>query len=118
MLNILEGYDLGAMGFGTAASAHLVAEALKIAFADRAAATADPAFVSVPVARLLDRAYADERRALIDLARAGDWQAGVAAGESPNTTHLTVADGEGHIVAPPRPSTACSAPASWCPRSG
>lgn len=98
MLNILEGYDLGALGFGTAASAHLIAEALKIAFADRAAATADPAFVSVPVARLLAKAYADERRALIDPARAGDWQAGVAAGESPNTTHLTVADGEGHIV--------------------
>jgi gamma-glutamyltranspeptidase/glutathione hydrolase len=98
MLNILEGYDLGALGFGTAASAHLIAEALKIAFADRAAATADPAFVSVPVARLLAKAYAEERRALIDSARAGDWQAGVAAGESPNTTHLTVADGEGHIV--------------------
>jgi gamma-glutamyltranspeptidase/glutathione hydrolase len=98
MLNILEGYDLAALGFGTAASTHLIAEALKIAFADRAAATADPAFVSVPVARLLAKAYAEERRALIDPARAGDWQAGVAAGESPNTTHLTVADGEGHIV--------------------
>ena len=98
MLNILEGFDLRALGFGTAATSHLIAEALKIAFADRAAATADPAFVSVPVARLLAKSYAVERRALLDRDRAGDWHAGVAAGESPNTTHLTVADAEGHIV--------------------
>src|SRR6201993_1115004 len=55
MLNILEGYDIGALGFGSADTLHLVAEALKIAFADRAAATADPAFVTVPVARLVDK---------------------------------------------------------------
>ena len=45
MLNILEGYDIGALGFGSADTLHLLAEVLKIAFADRAAATADPAFV-------------------------------------------------------------------------
>jgi gamma-glutamyltranspeptidase / glutathione hydrolase len=98
MLNILEGFDLGALGFGTAATCHLIAEALKIAFADRAAATADPAFVDVPVARLLSKAYAAERRALLDRDQARAWGAGVAAGESPNTTHLTVADGEGRIL--------------------
>ena len=98
MLNILSGYDLGALGFGTAESAHLIAEALKIAFADRAAATADPAFVDVPVGKLLSAAYADQRRAAIDPSRAQSWSAGVVAGESPNTTHLTVADGEGCIV--------------------
>ena len=49
MLNILEGYDIGALGFGSADAVHLLAEALKIAFADRAVATADPAFVEVPV---------------------------------------------------------------------
>ena len=97
MLNILEGYDLRALGFGTAATCHLLAEALKIAFADRAAATADPDFVVVPVARLIDKAYAAERRAQIETGRAQAFGAGVAAGESPNTTHLTVADAEGRI---------------------
>lgn len=98
MLNILEGFDLRAMGFGTAATTHLIAEVLKIAFADRAAATADPAFVRVPVERLVSKAYAAERRAALDPGRAGEWSAGVAAGESPNTTHLTAADADGTIV--------------------
>ena len=49
MLNILEGFDIGAMGFGSPDSIHLLAEILKIAFADRAVTTADPAFVKVPV---------------------------------------------------------------------
>ncbi|NMJ40583.1 gamma-glutamyltransferase [Roseomonas sp. JC162] len=96
MLNILSGYDLTALGFGTADTLHLLAECLKIAFADRAAASGDPAFVKVPVERLTSRAYADERRALIDMARAQAWGPGVAP-ESPNTTHLTVADGDGRI---------------------
>ncbi len=98
MLNILSGYDLRAMGFGTADTLHLLAECLKIAFADRAAASGDPAFVEVPVGRLTSRAYAGERRALIDMARAQDWSAGIPAAESPNTTHITVADGEGRIA--------------------
>ncbi|MDO9706730.1 gamma-glutamyltransferase [Paracraurococcus lichenis] len=99
MLNILEGFDLRALGYGTPETCHLIAEALKIAFADRAAATADPDFVSVPVDRLLSKAYAAERRALIDRGRARAWSAGVpAAGESPNTTHLTVADAAGGIL--------------------
>src|SRR3546814_5099669 len=70
MLNILEGFDIGSMGFGSTDHLHLLAEVLKIAFADRAAATADPAFVNVPVAKLISKAYADERRAQIDIARA------------------------------------------------
>jgi len=98
MLNILEGYDIRGLGFATAETLHLLAEVLKIAFADRKAATADPAFVAVPVERLLDRAYADERRARIDPDRAQAWSAGVALPESPNTTHVTVADGAGNIV--------------------
>lgn len=98
MLNVLEGFDLRALGFGTPATLHLIAEALKLAFADRAAATADPAFVQVPVERLLSKDYAAERRALLDPDRAKPWTAGVAAGESPNTTHLTVADADGRIV--------------------
>ncbi len=70
MLNILEHDDIGGLGFATPATLHLLAEALKIAFADRAAATADPAFVAVPVDRLLAKSYAAERRARIDPARA------------------------------------------------
>ncbi|MCC7274636.1 MAG: gamma-glutamyltransferase [Alphaproteobacteria bacterium] len=99
MLNILEGFDIAAMGFGTAETLHLLAEALKIAFADRTAATADPAFAAVPVDRLVDKGYAAERRASIDMARAQKWSAGVALPESANTTHLTAADAMGNVVA-------------------
>ena len=98
MLNILEGYDIGALGFGSPDAVHLLAEALKIAFADRAVATADPAFVNVPVARLIDKAYADERRALIAMDEAKAWSAGLAPGESNDTTHVTVADADGNVV--------------------
>jgi gamma-glutamyltranspeptidase/glutathione hydrolase len=78
---------------------HLLGEVLKIAFADRAAATADPAFVDVPVERLISKAYARERRNGIDMARTRDWLPGVASHESANTTHVTVADRDGNIVA-------------------
>jgi gamma-glutamyltranspeptidase/glutathione hydrolase len=100
MLNILEGFDIGALGFGSADTLHLLAEVLKIAFADRAAATADPAFVKVPVERLLDRAYAADRRGRIDMKHAQSWSAEVApSDDGGHTTHLTVADGMGNIVA-------------------
>lgn len=99
MLNLLEGFRIGELGFGTPETLHLLAEVLKIAFADRKAATADPAFVDVPVDRLISKAYADERRPDIDVKRAKTWDAGVALPESANTTHLTVADGDGNIVA-------------------
>ena len=99
MLNILEGYDIGALGFGSSDAVHLIAEALKIAFADRAVATADPAFVKVPIERLTAKAYADERRADIDMAHTKAWAAGLSAGESANTTHVTVADAAGNVVA-------------------
>lgn len=98
MLNVLEGYDLGALGFGTADGLHLLAEVMKIAFADRAAATGDPAFVDVPVARLIDRGYAGTRREGIDMGKAAAPGAGVGA-DSPHTTHVTVADGDGNVVA-------------------
>ena len=63
MLNILEGYDIAALGFGTAQTIHYLAEVLKIAFADRAAASGDPEFIGVPVERLTSKDYAKERRA-------------------------------------------------------
>jgi gamma-glutamyltranspeptidase / glutathione hydrolase len=99
MLNILEGYDVGGLGFDNPDTAHLLAEAMKIAFADRAVATADPAFVDVPVERLTSKAYAAGRRALIDSARARNWAPGITSGESADTTHVTVADSAGNCVA-------------------
>ena len=106
MLHILDGVDVAGTGFGTVAGVHLLAEVLKIAFADRAACTADPDFVPVPVTQLLDAGYAAQRRAAIDPLRAQAWAAGVSAApllpggghESANTTHVTVADGDGRIV--------------------
>jgi gamma-glutamyltranspeptidase/glutathione hydrolase len=99
MLNILEGFDVGAMGFGTAETIHLLAEVLKIAFADRAAASGDPDFINVPVARLTSKEYADERRGAIDPKRAQKWGAGVRQLESAHTTHMTAADAFGNVVA-------------------
>ena len=122
MLNLLEGFDVRGIGFGSADALHLLAEAMKIAFADRAVATADPAFVDVPVERLIDKSYADERRRLIDPARTRRWESGVhpadpasspagskgrdnvpgpaaSGGTSSCTTHVTVADADGNVVA-------------------
>ena len=104
MLNILEGFDPRALGFGTAEYFHLIAEVLKIGFADRNACTGDPAFVDIPVERLLSREHAAARRAEIRADRAGDYGAivgmvgGVTAG-SAHTTHVTTADADGNVVA-------------------
>ena len=103
MLNILEGYDVAKLGFGTVDTLHLLAEVLKIAFADRAEASGDPDFVKVPVERIVAKAYADERRAGIDFSRATSWTSGLGhsglqAAEGVDTTHLTVADGRGNVV--------------------
>jgi gamma-glutamyltranspeptidase/glutathione hydrolase len=99
MLNILEGFEVGALGFGSVDNVHLLAEVLKIAFADRAVATADPAFVDVPVAKIIAKDYAAKRRAAIRMDRAQDWRPDPSLRESPNTTHLTVADAMGNVVA-------------------
>ena len=72
---------------------------MKIAFADREAASGDPAYINVPVERLTSKAYADERRRAIDDARAQAWGAGVAQRESAHTTHMTAADAFGNVVA-------------------
>jgi len=98
MLAILQELDVAGIGFGSVDGVHLLAEVLKIAFADRAAATADPDFVPVPVARLLSDAYARERRQAIDMRHARAWSAGVLPAEGSDTTHLTIADRDGMIV--------------------
>ncbi|MBV2144954.1 gamma-glutamyltransferase [Falsochrobactrum sp. TDYN1] len=98
MLKILEGFDLAKKGFGSADAAHLTAEAMRIAFADRAASTADPAFVDVPVARLISDDYAADRRERILIDKTQVWQAGVASAQEAHTTHVTVADRHGNVV--------------------
>jgi len=101
VLNLLEGFDLGSLGFGSTASVHLIAEALKIAFADRFEYMGDPAFVEVPVDALTSKAYAGVRRREIDPERAERFLPGNPSaylGESADTTHLTVADDGGNVV--------------------
>src|SRR5213594_1362154 len=66
ILNILEGFDLRSLGFGSPGYVHLFVEAKKLAFEDRAKWYADPAFAKIPVAELLSKSYAAERRKLID----------------------------------------------------
>jgi len=99
MLNIMEAYDVRGMGFGSPDLVHLMAEALKIAFADRAEASGDPDFVDVPVARLTSKEYAAERRARIGMDSTQSWGPGIRQGEGKNTTHMTAADREGNVAA-------------------
>ncbi len=97
MLNILEGYDIESMGFGSAEYIHLFTEAKKLAFEDRAKYYADPRFSKVPVSRLISKKYAAERRKLIDREKAANvYSAGVI--ETDNTIYLTVADKNGNMV--------------------
>ncbi len=97
MLNILEGYDLASMGFGSADYIHLFVEAKKLAFADRAKYYADPAFNEIPVEQLISKDYAAQRRRLINMHRAAR---SVEAGklEQGETVYLTVADQWGNMV--------------------
>ena len=96
MLNILEGYDLAAMGFNSAAALHVMIEAKKLAFEDRAKFYADPEFSKIPLKGLLSKAYAAERRALIDPDRAGrTYDAGNPALHDGDTIYLCTADAAG-----------------------
>jgi gamma-glutamyltranspeptidase/glutathione hydrolase len=99
MLNILEGFDLEKMGFGSADCLHVLAEAKKLVFEDRARYYADPDFAQIPLQRLLSKDYASERRALIDMARAAtDYPPGEMPGAKSDTVYLTVADADGMMV--------------------
>jgi gamma-glutamyltranspeptidase/glutathione hydrolase len=98
MLNILEGYDLAGMGFGTVESTHLLLEVLKIAFADRFAYLGDPETVDIPIEWLTSKPYAASRRDDIDPTRASVAAAGQPVHGSDFTTHLTVADADGNMV--------------------
>ncbi len=97
MLNIMENYDVRAMGFGSAEYIHLFTEAKKLAFEDRARYYADPAFGDIPLERLLSKAYARERANLINPDRAArNYAPGITA--PPSTIYLTTADSEGNMV--------------------
>lgn len=97
ILNILEGYDIANMGFGTKAYIHHFVEAKKLAFEDRAKYYADPDFNKIPVDQLISKDYAEARRKLIDDNKAArSFPAGEL--ELGNTIYLTVADKEGNMV--------------------
>ncbi len=103
ILNILEGYDLQSMGFGSSSAVHVMAEAMRYAYADRSEFLGDPDFVKVPTAGLTSKNYAAEIRSKISLERATPssevkpgtpWQH-----EGTNTTHYSIVDKYGNAVA-------------------
>ena len=98
-LNLLEGFDLAASGFGTAETIHLMAEAKKLAFADRLRYAGDPRFIDVPLAALLSKPFAARRRQEIDPHRAA-WPVRGALPETlyGDTSYFCVADGEGNAI--------------------
>lgn len=97
ILNILEGFDLARLGFGSAEYIHLFTEAKKLAFEDRAKFYADPRFSAVPVSQLISKKYAVERRRMISPSKASKrYDPGKI--EAGNTIYLTVADKFGNMV--------------------
>ncbi len=99
-LNILEGFPMADMKQGSAASLHLIIEAMKRAYADRARYLGDPAFVKAPMAALIAKDYAARQRAGIDPDRAtpADALAATPPREGSNTTHYSVVDSSGNAV--------------------
>jgi gamma-glutamyltranspeptidase/glutathione hydrolase len=100
-LNILEGFPLPEMKQGSADSLHLMIEAMKRAYADRAHYLGDPAFVTAPVATLMTKEYAAKQRAGIDPGHATPWKdmlLDTPVHEGHNTTHFSVVDDAGNAV--------------------
>ena len=102
ILNLLEGFPISALGPNSAESIHLMAESMKLAYADRSEYLGDPQFVSVPVRGLTSKAYADNLRRSISAARArpaAEIKPGQPAPyESDQTTHFSVVDKDGNAV--------------------
>ncbi len=99
MLNLLEGYDLKAAGWGSVQAMHWFLEAKKLAFEDRARHYGDPEFARIPVKALLDKTYAAERRKLIrDNLASKSLPAGDVALRQGDTVYLTTADAAGNMV--------------------
>lgn len=102
MLGMIEPFDVAAMGQNSAAKDHLFCEVMRRAFCDRIEYIGDPAFVKVPVERMLDRDYLKSRMADFDPAHATPSRAvkpGLGPHESLETTHFSVVDAEGNAVA-------------------
>ncbi|KZD25709.1 gamma-glutamyltransferase [Tardiphaga robiniae] len=100
-LNILEGFPVATLRQGSAPSLHLLIEAMKRAYADRARYLGDPAFVNAPIAILTSKDYAAKQRASIDLDKATPWTDALSAvppREGQNTTHYSVVDAAGNVV--------------------
>ncbi len=101
ILNVLEGYPISYLGYGSAETVRLMVEAMRHAFVDRNTALGDPDFVDNPVEKLTSKAYAEEIRARIDPYRAGVSENLKPAGfgESTETTHYSIIDKDGNAVA-------------------
>lgn len=102
VLNMLESHDLKAMGYNSAAKYHLLGEAMRRSFADRAEFMADPDFQKVPVTQLIEKSYAKERGSTIDLTKASSSRevghGEISVSEGMETTHFTVVDAAGNVV--------------------
>ncbi|MBN3725551.1 gamma-glutamyltransferase [Burkholderia sp. Ac-20379] len=100
-LNILEGYDMRALGFHSAAAVHLMTEAMRHAYLDRNTLLGDPHFIDNPVARLTSKDYAAALRKTIPEDRAAtskDVIPGFSVHEKPETTHYSIIDADGNAV--------------------
>ncbi len=98
MLQILEGYDLASKGHNSEETLHLMVEAKKLAFEDRAKHYADPDFYDIPMEQLLSDEYAAERRQLIGERAADRLTSGIEGLEQGGTIYLTTADKDGNMV--------------------
>lgn len=100
MLNILEGFDLAGSGFGSADTLHLMVEAMRRAYADRARHLGDPDFVEMPLERLTSKDYADEQRKSIRdfVASESSPDSFTWPAESMETTHFSVVDAQRNAV--------------------
>ena len=94
LFNLVDGFDVSSWGDGTADYYHHLAEAVKVAFADRDAWLTDPAFVDLPIERFISKEYADERRALIDPAKAAEVGSVPPGIEYPTPHELKVPEGD------------------------
>jgi gamma-glutamyltranspeptidase/glutathione hydrolase len=106
MLNILEGYDMRALGVRSARSAHLMVEAMRYAYFDRNTYLGDPTFIANPLERLLSKDYAaairariGDRATLSSELEASKLRVAEGAGEKPETTHFSVLDKDGNAAA-------------------
>ena len=100
-LNMLEGFPMPDMKQGSASSLHVMIEAMKRAYADRARYLGDPAFVKAPIATLIGKDYAARQHASIDLDHATPWTDALSATpprEGDNTTHFSIVDSGGNAV--------------------